>query len=240
MSYDGTAYSGYQRQKNGPSVQEALETALTAVVGESVRVVAAGRTDAGVHASGQVIAFDTQWRHECRALRIAANIELPADIALRQVEDVPLSFQPRFDALERTYQYRTFFDKVRDPLRERFEWRIDRQIELAAINKAIRLSLIGKRDFSAFGHSPSGDNTVRHIVNASWSSVAAGAYLFEITANAFLNRMVRRIVGTLYEVGQGRIAPAQFEEMIILGARKDTSLAPPQGLTLTSVTYGEK
>ncbi len=239
MAYDGTAYKGYQRQKNGYTVQEAVEAALSIVTQQPLTIAAAGRTDAGVHASGQVIAFTTGWAHSPEALQMATNVELPDDVALQYVEETTDDFQPRFDARARTYQYRLFHAAVRDPLRERFAWRITHAVDAVDIQAAVRQSLIGSRDFRAFGDSPSGRHTVRHIQRAQFVVATERTYLLEITANAFLNRMVRRIVGTLYEVGQGRMKLSEFEKMIDRGERQHTALAPPHGLTLTSVTYGE-
>lgn len=237
VAYDGTDYFGYQRQRSEPSIQAEIEDALSSVTRQKTTVYAAGRTDAGVHASGQVIAFDTIWRHPPEALLKAANVELPDAVVFRHLEEASMDFQPRFDARERTYQYRMFFDTVRHPLKERFAWRLAHKVDVLPVAQAIEASLIAERDFGAFGQPPRGSNTVRHVIRASWVEAAEGVYLFEITANAFLNRMVRRIVGTLCQVGQGRMSPRQFEEMIERGRRMDTSLAPPHGLTLTSVTY---
>jgi tRNA pseudouridine38-40 synthase len=197
----------------------------------------AGRTDAGVHATGQVIAFDLEWRHGPQALRDALNANLPDDIAVWVVTETRPDFHPRYDALSRTYVYRLYCAPVRDPLLRWRAWHLSQPVDVADI-QAVLEGLIGRQDFSAFGTPPEGENAVRVVYEARWETGPAGQHTFTVTANAFLYRMVRSIVGTLVLVGQGRMPAEAFRDM--LADRKRglaTVLAPPHGLTLAAVRY---
>lgn len=238
-AYDGTAYHGFQRQKNAPTVQQQLEEVLAAIAGSPVGVTGAGRTDTGVHASGQVIAFDLDWKHPVPSLRSALNAKLPADIAVREVRQVRDEFHPRFDALSRSYAYHLYVAPVRDPLADRLAWRLAVTPDLAEIGEAAR-SLVGKHDFTAFGTPPHGENAVRTVTEAAWQDTGDGRHRFSITADAFLYRMVRTIVGTLVQVGQRQMTSEDFRG--ILAARRRGSAAAPApacGLTLVAVKYSD-
>src|SRR5574341_415971 len=236
LAYDGTAYAGFQRQGDQPTIQLMVARALEALSGKRVRIVGAGRTDAGVHASGQVIAFDLEWRHALIDLRNALNANLPPDIAVRDVKQADSKFHPRFDAVSRTYIYSAYTAPVRDPLRRHTAWHLTGTPDRKAIEDAARL-LIGTHDFRSFGTPPKGENSVRTVYRAEWKS-RAGRHTFTITANAFLYRMVRSIVGTLVGVGLGQVTVEEFRG--ILAARNRAMAlppAPPQGLTLAAVEY---
>lgn len=236
VAYDGTAYHGFQRQVNAPSVQGELEAALARISGAECSVIGSGRTDAGVHASGQVIAFDLDWRHSPENLQSALNVNLRNDIAVVEVTESAANFHPRYDAISRTYQYRLYVTKVADPLRRLYTWQMPYPLEVAAMREAA-ICLLGTHDFSSFGSPPQGDNSVRTVFRADWQT-AANEYYLTVTANAFLFRMVRRIVGTLVMVGQGRMTPAEFRDILAARDRRLASPpAPPQGLTLTAVDY---
>jgi tRNA pseudouridine38-40 synthase len=236
VGYDGTDYSGFQRQANAPTVQAALEAALVQVTQEAVTVVAAGRTDAGVHAAGQVIAFDTAWRHATGDLQRALNAVLPADIAVQQVEEVELDFHPRYDARSRRYRYSVYNAPVRWPLARRHSLHMAAPLDVAAMQRAAQ-SLVGEHDFATFGQPPQGRVTVRRVLAAEWSGEPPWL-AFDIEANAFLYRMVRSIVGTLLRVGRGEM---NVEEFVAVLAACDRSLAgptaPPHGLCMMEVKY---
>lgn len=238
VAYDGTGYYGFQRQNNAePTVQGVVEAALTGIAGEAVSILGAGRTDAGVHASGQVIAFDMAWHHPVQALRNALNANLPEEIAVRSVAEAADDFHPRYDAVSRSYCYRVYVSPTRDPMRRWRAWHLKSELDQNAIRKAVAF-LGGEKDFSTFGRPPIGENPVREVFAAEWDDAADGEQHFTITANAFLYRMVRSIMGTLVMVGQGRMTPEEFRG--ILAARKRSlsgPAAPPHGLTLVSVTY---
>ncbi len=178
VSYDGTDYAGYQRQVDVPTVQEALETALREVTQEGIRVLAAGRTDAGVHALGQVIAFDTRtWRHSLEDLERAMNAVLPADVAVREMEEAAPGFHPRFDARRRWYRYRVYRAPIRSPLARRYSLHMpcgstgDAQtpdLDVGAMEAAAQM-LVGEHDFATFGQPPQGEVTIRRVFRAAWS-----------------------------------------------------------------------
>jgi len=237
VAYDGTDYAGFQRQKNAPSVQQALEEALSKIYDQSVRVIGAGRTDAGVHATGQVIAFDLDWRHSPVELRSALNARLPHDIAVREVWQASTNFHPRFDATRRTYRYRIVCGIVRDPLRRRDTWQMVGPLDVGLMNQAADC-LIGTHDFTSFGLPPRGDNAVREVYQARWEQAAVDEIRFTITANAFLFRMVRTLVASMAQVGKLRMTVDEF--CAILAARQRgvaVAPAPACGLTLIDVQY---
>jgi tRNA pseudouridine38-40 synthase len=240
IAYDGTAYHGFQRQKNAPTIQLRLEEALSVLTGGPVSVMGAGRTDTGVHATGQVVAFDLDWKHGPSGLRSALNANLPPDIAVREVWVTSDKFHPRFDARSRSYEYRLYVADVRDPFLDRRAWRLASDIDAAAIVEAAG-HLLGKQDFIAFGTPPRGENAVRTVSEAVWRDSGDGEYRFYITADAFLYRMVRTITATLVRVGRRQMTADDFRG--ILAARQRGLAAPPApacGLTLVAVTYSEQ
>jgi tRNA pseudouridine38-40 synthase len=236
VAYDGTAYGGFQRQTNAPTVQATLEAALAQVTQEAVVVLAAGRTDAGVHAVGQVIALDTAWRHGVDALQAALNAVLPDDVAVRDVEEVSPGFHPRYDASSRRYQYALYNAPVRCPLARRHSLYVAKPLDVEAMERAAR-SLVGEHDFAAFGQPPQGRVTVRRVMMAQWGGEPPWL-TFDIEANAFLYRMVRSIVGTLLQVGRGRMNVESFQAVLASRDRSQAGpTAPPHGLCLIEVKY---
>ncbi len=236
VEYDGTDYLGFQVQAQGSTIQGEIERALAAVTQERIRIVGAGRTDTGVHAQGQVVAFRTSWRHSVEELQRALNAVLPRDIAVRELKPVAQGFHPRFDAVSREYHYTIYNQPLRSPLARRFAYRFPRPLDAAAMNEAAGV-LVGSHDFVSFGRAPQGDNTVREVYRAQWTPEEPFVY-FDIVANAFLYRMVRRLVGTMLLVGTGELSPAGFEE-ILRSADRDRvrQLAPAHGLCLMKVNY---
>ena len=240
VAYDGTDYSGFQRQTNAPTVQAALESALAQVTQEEVSVLAAGRTDAGVHAAGQTIAFDTVWRHGLDDLRRALNAVLPVDIVVVEVEQAAESFHPRYDARSRWYRYSLYNATVRCPMNRRYKLHVAVPLDIASMQRAAE-SLLGEHDFATFGRPPLGwkrsSVTVRRVIKAECSGTPPWL-TFDIEANAFLYRMVRSISGTLLQVGRGRMSVEKFVSAL---EACDRSLAgptaPPHGLCLMEVKY---
>lgn len=239
LAYDGTAYYGYQRQPSFPTVQGRVEEALAKILGTPTTVYAAGRTDTGVHATGQVIAFDASWRHSADTLLHAVNSKLPDDIALQDIVQQS-DFHPRFDALSRTYRYDVAVVHVRQPLLAKRAWQMQKALDEQVLNEAAR-AIIGEHDFAAFGKPPQGVNTVRHVFDSVWHVEAnrhAVIYSYTVRATAFLHRMVRRLVGIQVAVGTGHTSLATMLDVL---ASRDLArnkwVAPPQGLTLVSVQY---
>ncbi len=236
VAYDGTDYSGFQRQASGPTVQAALEAALAQVTQETITVLAAGRTDAGVHAVGQVIVFGTAWRHGPGDLQRALNAVLPADIAVQEVDEVALGFHPRYDARSRRYRYTLYNAPVRYPLTRRYSLHVATLLDVAAMQRAAQ-SLVGEHDFATFGRPPQGEVTVRRVLTAEWSGERPGL-TFDIEANAFLYRMVRSIVGTLLQVGRGEMSVEEFVAVLASCDRSQAGpTALPHGLCLMEVKY---
>ncbi|HEX7195464.1 MAG TPA: tRNA pseudouridine(38-40) synthase TruA [Candidatus Limnocylindria bacterium] len=239
IEYDGTAFAGSQVQPNARTVQGELEKALNRLIGEAVRVHLAGRTDAGVHATGQVAAFC--YRRAPRRggglpeLQQRLNAALPPDLAVRALRAVKPGFDPRRQARWRVYRYRILMNGARHPLERHRTLEIDEKLDVAAMQAAAD-RLLGERDFAALGADARG-RTVRHL--AELRVTRRGDRLeIRVTANAFLRRMVRSIVALLMEVGRGRLAPEAVDGVLDAGARAlHGRAAPPRGLTLERVIY---
>jgi tRNA pseudouridine38-40 synthase len=242
LAYDGTNFLGSQRQAGSRTVQIELEKALRKVGWKGRSILLAGRTDTGTHASGQVAAFDLVWGHSLNKLQDALNANLPRDMAVWKTKVAADGFHPRFDATSRRYRYRLFCSGVRDPLRERYAWRVwptvDDLTPLAAIWP-------GTHDFTHFGSPPrAGGNTLRTVISAEWKS-CGDEWIFEIEANAFLYRMVRKLVYAQVAVGQARLTTDVLawaldgdpQKRIIAKGEIPASLAPASGLTLVEVRY---
>jgi tRNA pseudouridine38-40 synthase len=241
LAYDGTGFYGSQRQLRHRTVQHELEQALGKLGWSAGKIMMAGRTDSGVHASGQVAVADIEWRHSAEALRDALNAELPPDVAVLDARAVDGSFHPRFDAVTRCYEYCLYFSPVRCPLEEHSAWR-SWPVPDAGVLDRLADGILGKHDFAAFG-SPNrkGGGTQRTIKISRWKRQAK-EWRYEIAADGFLYRMVRRLVYVQVAAGQGRCP-----ERIMLGALANSvsaaqvppGLAPAKGLVLTAVDYGD-
>lgn len=238
VGYDGTDFLGYQIQAQGRTVQGEIEKVLKKVTQADIRIDGAGRTDAGVHATGQVIAFNASWKHSLEDFQRALNALLPADIVISDLQPVKRTFHPRFGAVSRSYQYIIINQPWPSVLERRYTYHVRNLLDVAAMRQASQF-LVGAHDFASFGKPPQGENTVRQVMGADWST-AGTRLIFEITANAFLYRMVRTIVGTLVQVGLGQLAPLEIKD--ILAAGDLTQSAPPvpaHGLCLVRVSYPE-
>ncbi len=237
IAYDGTDYHGFQRQSpdREPSIQGTLESALSKI-GQAGVVLGAGRTDAGVHASGQVVAFDVNWRHELDDLQRALNAVLPDSIAVIELEQAAETFHPRYDAVSRAYRYSLYTARVRNPLVMRYALYVPQTLDEDAMRRALA-STIGEHDFAAFGQPTVGESTTRTMYRAE--VIADGPQIaIEVEANGFLYRMVRRIVGTLIPIGRGERSAEEFAA-IVQAADPDRAgpAVPPNGLCLTNVNY---
>jgi tRNA pseudouridine38-40 synthase len=237
LAYDGTDFYGSQYQPEQRTVQGELQRALEKIGWQGKSVYFAGRTDAGVHAAGQVVAFDLKWDHTEEELKRALNAVLPPDIAAGQIHRTRSDFQPRYDALSREYHYRILTSPTRDPLQERYCWRVWPKLDLRKMKRETRL-LVGSFDFAALGspHQPDG-STIRRIERAGWRS-KGNLLVFEIVGNAFLYHMVRRIVMALVEIGQDNGPAAGIRTYLENPAGPPArGLAPARGLTLVKVEY---
>jgi tRNA pseudouridine38-40 synthase len=237
IAYDGTDYHGFQRQSpdREPSIQGMLEGALSKI-GQPGGVLGAGRTDAGVHASGQVVAFNVDWRHSLSDLQRALNATLPADMAVFELEQSADTFHPRYAAVSRVYRYSISNTLVRNPLTARYALHVPQELNIDAMRRAVAHT-IGTHDFAAFGQPTVGESTIRSMYRAE-VVVAGPSIAIELQANGFLYRMVRRIVGTLIPIGRGEQTPQDFSD--ILRSTDPSRAGPavaPSGLCLTQVNY---
>lgn len=237
VQYDGTDFLGYQIQATGRTVQGEIEASLQQVTQSFVRIDGAGRTDAGVHATGQVIAFNTGWRHPITDLHRALNATLPPDIVISNLTIADRDFHPRFGAVGRTYRYQIDNQPWPNVLLRRYAYHVEQPLDVGAMNEACNY-LIGRHDFASFGQPPQGDKTMRHVTQAEWVAKADNRLFFFITANAFLYRMVRKIVGTLVQVGSGRLSAADVDQILLAKDLQQAAVpAPAHGLCLVKVTY---
>ena len=237
IEYDGTAYNGWQRQRTGLGVQECLEQALAEVANEPVEVICAGRTDAGVHASGQVAHFDTAAKRSERGWLLGANSNLPGDVCVTWVKPVGDEFHARFSATARRYRYCILNSLVRSALYRRRAWWVHQDLDHGLMHDAAQ-ALLGEHDFSAFRAAGcQASNAVREVSRIS--VIRDGDWiLLEITANAFLQHMVRNIAGTLVAIGRGDEDVDWAGRVLAARDRRGAGMAaPPHGLTLVRVYY---
>lgn len=237
LAYDGTDFLGFQWQARGRTVQGTLEAALQQVAQCHVRVVGAGRTDAGVHARGQVIGFQVPWRHALNDLHRALNAVLPEDVALLDLALAPAGWHPRFSAVRRHYRYTVLNQRLRDPLARRYAHLATQPLDLELLQVATAV-LIGEHDFASFGRPmQDGETTVRRILSAGWQQEGA-SFMFDVVGNAFLRNMVRCLVGAQLQVGAGAWSLERLQA--VLAARDRALAAPPApacGLCLMQVDY---
>jgi tRNA pseudouridine38-40 synthase len=237
IEYDGTEFVGWQRQPNGRSVQETFEAVLEKLLGAATPVEAAGRTDAGVHAAGQVVAFSTERALPLKAYTRGLNGMLPGDISVRTAEEVSGDFDPRRSASGKRYAYRISNRSQRSALLRRTHWELFAALDLSAM-QAASASLVGTHDFSAFRASNcEAKHAVRTVHRVDVAKEGEELWV-DVRGTAFLKHMVRNIVGTLVEVGRGRQPPEWVARVLASGERTQAGpTAPAHGLTLMEVEY---
>jgi tRNA pseudouridine38-40 synthase len=239
LQYDGADYHGWQFQPGVRTVQSEVESVLSRLLDRRVTVVAAGRTDRGVHATGQVISLTAPSRWTPPALRRAANALLPPDIWIVAASEVAPTFHARFDAIARAYEYRVgTAPAARSPFRFRWCWPLMEVLEAAALNSAAE-TVVGEHAFGAFAKSGQPERGERcQVFGARWIRWGARGYTFRIVANRFLHHMVRYLVGTMVDVARGRRAAQDMADLLAGGPGLETSPpAPARGLFLTRVYY---
>ncbi len=246
ITFDGTAYNGWQRQPHAPTIQATLENKLHLLCGEPVKVHGAGRTDSGVHALGMVAHFQTTVAHPLSAFTKGLNSMLPADIRILEASEVPVDFHSRYSALAKTYRYDFFTGRLMLPTDRLYQAHFPCTFNLDAVKKCLQ-HLIGRHDFSSFEASGSRDRTqkkgrgaIRTIFQADCiqKNSESERWSFVITGDGFLRHMVRNLVGTLWLAGEGKLSPAAFND--ILQARNRCSAgptAPACGLFLVHINY---
>jgi len=237
IEYLGTAFAGWQVQPNQPTVQAALEKAVTVAVGERTRVEGAGRTDAGVHALGQVAGFDVPDDTDLYRLRASLNGLTPPDISVVDLAEVGDGFDPRRDARMRSYRYTIVNARPPSPLLNGRSWHVYPLIELALVARLAK-ALKGPHDFGAFRASDcQSDTTVREVHHSTWTR-DDHLLTYDISANAFLKQMVRVLVGSMVDVALGKLDEDEFLGLLEGGDRTEAGrTAPAEGLMLVSVDY---
>lgn len=240
LSYDGAAYCGWQRQPDAPTVQQALEKALSTLLRQEIEVVGAGRTDTGVNASYYVAHFDCEGVKDCAQLVYKLNLILPQDIAVKRVREVTPEVHARFDAVEREYTY--YISQRKNPFRRYSAWQYYVQLDMERMNEATK-ALLEYDDFTSFAKLNSNNKTnICRVVKAEWRRAEwdDDLLIFTIRADRFLRNMIRAIVGTLVDVGRGRYTVEEFRD--ILHSRdlsRSSAGAPAVGLFLSDVKYSE-
>jgi len=243
VEYHGAAYAGWQAQPDQPTVQVALENAIRIATGEAVRIEGAGRTDSGVHAIGQVAAFDLAEATDLYRLRGRLNGLTAADISIVSLEVVADDFDPRRDARSRTYRYTVVSGRPVAPLIADRSWHVYPELDLALLSRLAE-RIVGRHDFRAFRSADcEAETTVRTVTRSSWregdGNGELGVFLYEISANAFLKHMVRVLVGTMVDVALGKIDEAEFARLLDgPGEREEAGrTAPAHGLVLVRIEY---
>lgn len=238
IEYEGTHYLGWQVQPNGQTIQSVIQDCLKRLTGESSQLIGSGRTDAGVHALGQVAHFKTESRMDANTFQRALNSLLPKDIVIRRAEEVEAEFHARRSAKSKVYEYRILNRTTPPAIDRQYIWYIPQKLNLDEMKKATH-SLVGEHDFSAFRSvGSSARSSVRNILQADWKRGKGGHLRFEIEATGFLKQMVRAIVGTLVEVGRGKISAQEFKRILDSKDRKEAGpTAPARGLFLKEVKY---
>lgn len=236
LSYDGTRFHGWQIQPNGISVQGELQRGLSLLLRQEIIVTGAGRTDAGVHASMMVAHFDYVGELDCRQLAYKLNKLLPQDIAVQKVEQVSDDLHARFSATSRTYYYHIHTEK--SPFERHYSCELHYPLDFDKMNEAARI-LMEYEDFGAFCKSHADvKTTFCHVTKAEWHQTSSFTWYFEITANRFLRNMVRAVVGTLIEVGRGRMTLDDFRTVIEGKRRTEAGESMPgNALFLVNITY---
>ena len=245
FSYDGTRYHGWQIQPNGDSVQQRMQQALSTLLRQDISVTGAGRTDAGVHARMMVAHFDTDARFavaegiNCQQLAYKLNRLLPYDIAVQRVEAVPQELHARFSATSRMYRY--YIHTVKDPFLARYSCEIHYPLDFAAMNQAAA-RLLSYEDFGAFCKSGADvKTTLCRVTHAEWHQTSPATWYFEIRANRFLRNMVRAVVGTLIDVGRGRLSQDDFQRVVEGKCRSEAGESMPgHALFLEDIVYEMK
>lgn len=241
VQYDGSNYHGWQRQPGFSTIQGEIEKRLAMITRQSVAIEGSGRTDSGVHALGQVASFSLDTRLSSDDFFRALNGLLPDDISIKECKEVQEGFHARFDAIGKTYRYCILNRILRDPFRKKYVWHFQKRLDLDAMREAASL-FVGEYDFKSFENAGSPRvHTIRNISSAVINELDDGMIHFEVTANGFLQNMVRNIVGTLIDVGMGRTKPGMIKEIIDAKNRtKAGPTAPPLGLFLLEVYYPER
>ncbi len=234
--YDGTDFCGWQTQPDVRTVQDVMENRLSIILGEDTAVYGASRTDAGVHAVGQVAHFDALEKYRPEILKRRLNSFLPDDIAISKIEVVDNSFSARYSSKWKLYKYWIHLEK--DPLKRRYSWYFNRKVDIELLNKLVRL-IIGEHNFGGFAKQiPASKSTICHISDARWCSSDNSSLYFEVKGNRFIHTMIRSLVGAMLDTVKESLKFSQFDEILRAGDRiHQFETAPPDGLFLIKIEY---
>jgi tRNA pseudouridine38-40 synthase len=238
IEYDGSGYCGWQRQKNEPTIQGEIEKALNKMTGQTISLKGSGRTDSGVHAYGQVANFSCHTSLTAQVFLKGLNSLLPEDIVIRACENVSEVFHARYSAKHKSYAYRILNQTLPCVIGRQYAWHIQTQLDIDTMRLALR-HVVGTHDFKAFeGAGSPRANTIRTVENAELYREDLNYLIFEITADGFLRFMVRNVVGTLVDVGSGKLTPDDFFRILQSKDRNQAgATAPSHGLFLMRVEY---
>ena len=240
IAYAGAGYRGWQVQPGEPTVQGILEEAFFNMTGHQTRAIAASRTDAGVHAAGQVVCLVNESRHDPAALREGLNALLPDDVVVLEADEAPAGFDPRRHAAGKHYRYTIHNSRVRPVFERNYRWQVKKPLDVAAMNLAAGF-LVGEHDFSAFrGSKCTAKTSVRTLDGLAWR-LEPPALILDAWGRGFLKQMVRNIVGTSVEIGRGRWPAGKMADILQSGKREEAGLtAPAQGLCLMKVYFDQE
>lgn len=237
VAYDGTCYHGFAKQNNAITIQETLETAIEKIIRQPIQIIGAGRTDTGVHAKRQCCIFEADTCISTKKLLFAINSKLPKDIVIKELEEAEPSFHPRFAAKRKTYRYQILNSKISDPFLFPYVYLFGFTLDIEAMKEASRY-MIGEHDFKCFCSAGSTVQSTVRIIYDIHIKKKNDLIIVDICGNGFLYNMVRIIIGTLLQVGQGRLKPQEIQQII---KSKDRTLAgptaPPQGLIMLEINY---
>ena len=237
ISYDGTSFHGFQRQLRNRTVQGEIENALRKLGWSGRTITAAGRTDTGVHAEGQIGAFELTWNHSDEELEKAMNFLLPSDISISNATRAKEGFHPRYDAKFRKYRYQIYIGSYAEPLAERYHWRIWPEPSFELMNQAANI-ICGEHNFFLYGKPPKkGGRTLRSVESIEWKKDKGNKAIFQIKANSFLYHMVRRITFILVRVGQGKVMMDTIVDSFEGIDNLPPGIAPAKGLFLEEIFY---
>lgn len=238
IEYDGTNYHGWQVQSNALTIQEVIEQKIEVMTRQRVHVIASGRTDAGVHALGQVANFKTESSIPVDGFQRGLNSLLPPDIIIISAEEVDGQFHAQHWAKWKTYRYVILNDENPSAIYRNYSWHMPRPLDVRRMQEASK-ALLGRQDFSSFqGADADTEDPVREVFRAEWAAEGSRFLHFTVEADGFLKHMVRNMVGTLAEVGQGKISPEEFRQILTARDRRRAGMtAPAQGLFLVEVKY---
>ncbi|MGK5595125.1 MAG: tRNA pseudouridine(38-40) synthase TruA [Parachlamydiaceae bacterium] len=240
IAYDGTFYHGWQVQPNGLSIQQLIEEKLSLILRQETKIIGSGRTDAGVHALGQVANFKSVLRFDCRKIMASLNGLLPHAVRILELEEVDQSFHAQYSAKGKIYRYHLHLERVMSPFKYHYCWHIRSTFSISHLKMAIPY-LLGEHDFTSFANEAHSGvaayDPVRNMKRIDVIDEEGGIYL-EFEANGFLYKMVRNLVGTLVEIGREKRSPEDIQEILMRKNRSEAGVAaPPQGLFLVKVLY---